>query len=100
MDVFQVVADVTCLEVQLAPPNYRLSLSALDASLEKAKAKGCRVRALILTSPHNPLGVIYTETELRACVGWCRQHGLHLISDEIYALSSEAQRKTHRPFGL
>lgn len=45
------------------------------------------MKGLILTSPQNPLGIIYSEEELRMCIDWAKTNGLHLISDEIYALS-------------
>ncbi|MBM4087306.1 MAG: aminotransferase class I/II-fold pyridoxal phosphate-dependent enzyme, partial [Planctomycetes bacterium] len=39
---------------------------------------------LILNSPSNPTGMVYTEQELRAVVGLAVKRGLFVISDEIY----------------
>lgn len=83
----QVIAKVQTLAVPLAPPDYRLTREALDGALARYKAEGRRVKGLILTSPQNPLGIIYSEEELRMCIDWAKTNGLHLISDEIYALS-------------
>jgi len=43
-----------------------------------------RVRGLILNSPSNPTGVLYTRDELAAIVEWARKRNIWLISDEIY----------------
>ncbi|WP_126978466.1 MalY/PatB family protein [Frigidibacter oleivorans] len=43
-----------------------------------------RERMLILCSPHNPGGRVWTEAELRAVGGFCRRHDLILVSDEIH----------------
>ncbi|HEY8290368.1 MAG TPA: aminotransferase class I/II-fold pyridoxal phosphate-dependent enzyme [Acetobacteraceae bacterium] len=39
---------------------------------------------LILASPCNPAGTMLHRDELRAIVTWCDEHGVRLISDEIY----------------
>ena len=44
-----------------------------------------RVRGLILNSPSNPTGVVYTRDEIAAIVDWARKHDIWVISDEIYA---------------
>jgi cystathionine beta-lyase len=41
-------------------------------------------KMLILCSPHNPGGRVWTEAELRAVVAFADRHGLVLISDEIH----------------
>lgn len=43
-----------------------------------------RSRAIILNSPSNPTGAVYTEAELRAIVGVALQHNLYIVTDEIY----------------
>ncbi|KAJ5352360.1 hypothetical protein N7452_001334 [Penicillium brevicompactum] len=52
-----------------------------------AKSQARNVRALILCSPHNPLGRCYPRHVLQEYMKFCHRHGLHLISDEIYALT-------------
>jgi aspartate aminotransferase len=49
----------------------------LDAITEKTKA-------LILNSPSNPTGILYTEEELRALGNICLENNILIISDEIY----------------
>jgi len=43
-----------------------------------------RTRALLLTSPGNPTGVILTEDEMASLKNLACERGLYLISDEVY----------------
>jgi aspartate aminotransferase len=43
-----------------------------------------RTKALILVSPSNPTGTVYTGEELAAIGNWARQTGVWVIADEIY----------------
>ncbi|MEI7836316.1 MAG: aminotransferase class I/II-fold pyridoxal phosphate-dependent enzyme [Planctomycetota bacterium] len=45
-----------------------------------------RTRILIINSPANPTGVVYTEQELRDIAALAAKHDLLVISDEIYNL--------------
>jgi len=49
---------------------------------EKALTK--RTRMVLLCNPNNPTGTVYGPEELRAVAAFCRDHGLFLISDEVY----------------
>lgn len=44
-------------------------------------------KALLLTNPNNPLGITYSNSQLELIINWARCKNLHVISDEIYALS-------------
>ncbi|WEF23813.1 MalY/PatB family protein [Paracoccus sp. S3-43] len=57
---------------------YRMDWPAWEASLTG------RERLLILCSPHNPGGRIWTPQELREVADFCIRHDLILISDEIH----------------
>jgi aspartate aminotransferase len=48
------------------------------------KARDSLTRGLIISSPTNPTGAVYTRAELRAIAAWARKHEIWLISDEIY----------------
>ena len=41
-------------------------------------------RSLLINSPNNPTGVVYSDQTLKAIAGVCRAHDLWLISDEVY----------------
>jgi aspartate aminotransferase len=57
-------------------------LKAAPADLERAITP--RSRALLINSPCNPTGVVYTREELRALAEVAVRRGLYLVSDEIY----------------
>lgn len=44
-----------------------------------------RQKILILNNPHNPTGVVYDRLELEEITDVCREQGITVISDEIYA---------------
>lgn len=50
-----------------------------------AAAFGPRTRALILNSPHNPTGKIFSRAELDTIAQLCRAHDVVVISDEVYS---------------
>jgi len=53
--------------------------------LQKAyNSSSVKPKILLLTHPHNPLGICYDEDTLRDIVEWARSVGVELISDEIY----------------
>ncbi len=43
-----------------------------------------RTRLVILCNPNNPTGTVYSREELEMVAKFCRDHGLFLISDEVY----------------
>ncbi len=52
------------------------------AILEKYATK--KTKALVINSPSNPTGVVYTERELRDLADFAVSHNIFVISDEIY----------------
>lgn len=57
---------------------FKLTPADLDA------AATSRTRGLILNTPSNPTGAVYTLDELTALAEWARDHGVWLLCDEIY----------------
>jgi len=43
-----------------------------------------RTRGLVLNTPSNPTGAVYTLAELQALTEWARDRGIWLLADEIY----------------
>ena len=43
-----------------------------------------RTRGLVLNSPHNPTGKVFSRAELEVIAGLCREHDLVAFTDEIY----------------
>ncbi len=58
-------------------------LSALDKLVQASRN---RQKLLIVNSPNNPTGQMYTGEFLEALANYCREQNILVISDEIYAL--------------
>jgi aspartate aminotransferase len=43
-----------------------------------------RTRLVIICNPSNPTGTVYSADELEMIASFCRDHGLFLVSDEVY----------------
>ncbi|KAI0126681.1 1-aminocyclopropane-1-carboxylate synthase [Xylariales sp. AK1849] len=64
---------------------------------DAASNQGRTVRAVVLTNPHNPTGLCYSRRALESAAQFCEARDLHLITDEVFALS-QIQPDTERPF--
>lgn len=64
--------------VALAEPDWQLDLDALRAAVTP------RTRALLLNTPANPSGKIFTRIELEAIAAIAIERNLFVITDEIY----------------
>ncbi|KAF2690205.1 PLP-dependent transferase [Lentithecium fluviatile CBS 122367] len=62
-------------------------VAAYSAALKHASDTGVAVKILVLCNPHNPLGRCYTKEVLVGIMQFCDRHEIHLVVDEIYALS-------------
>jgi aspartate/methionine/tyrosine aminotransferase len=55
---------------------------------------------LVVASPANPTGTMIAPAELARLVGYCRERGIRLVSDEIYhGIEYEDRAATARAFG-
>lgn len=66
----EVVADETT--------GYRVSVEQLEA------ARTERTKVVLFVSPSNPTGAVYSEADSRAIGEWAAEHGLWVMTDEIY----------------
>lgn len=64
---------------QPASGGFRPDLAAIAAAVTP------RTRALLITTPNNPTGVVMTGAELEAIAAIARAHDLWVIADEVYA---------------
>jgi aspartate aminotransferase len=48
------------------------------------RARTDRTRVVMICNPNNPTGTVYRREELEMVAGFCRDHGLFLVSDEVY----------------
>ncbi len=51
---------------------------------ELARAFSPRTRLLVLNTPHNPVGKVFTREELQAIGELAQQHDVWVLSDEVY----------------
>ncbi|MFD3484486.1 aminotransferase class I/II-fold pyridoxal phosphate-dependent enzyme [Streptomyces sp. NPDC058665] len=57
---------------------FALDIDALRAAVTS------RTRVLLLNSPHNPTGKVFTTDELAAIADICRERSLMVVTDEVY----------------
>jgi aspartate/methionine/tyrosine aminotransferase len=69
--------------------DYRLTPELLDAAIAEA---GRPIKALLFTSPDNPLGTVASSEEITQVLSWADERDLHVVFDEIYALSVFGER--------
>jgi aspartate aminotransferase len=73
------------LVVVKSRPDFQLDLTAIEAALTP------RTKAVLINSPNNPTGVVYSEAGLRGLAGLLRKkeaeygNPIYLVSDEPYA---------------
>src|SRR5690606_2491713 len=59
--------------------------SGFKASIQQLEAaRSSRTKLLVFVSPSNPTGAVYTPDEVAAVGRWAAEHGIWVITDEIY----------------
>jgi cystathionine beta-lyase len=66
--------------LRLIDGRYQMDFDDLDA-----KAADPTVKMLLLCSPHNPVGRVWTAEELRRLSEICNRHGVLVVADELHA---------------
>jgi len=64
--------------VTLHPPGYSFDPAELAGAVTP------RTRLILLNSPHNPTGKVFSPAELATIAGVCRRHDLLAVTDEVY----------------
>ena len=72
------LAGAVRVPVTLRPPGFRPDLDALRAAITP------RTRLILLNTPHNPTGAVFSRAELTAIAGLAVEHDLLVITDEVY----------------
>ena len=83
------MAGGTVRYVPLQPPKDGATkkTAAADWSIDMAaleKVITPKTRMIILNSPHNPVGKVFSKTEIEAIGNLCVKHGIIILSDEVY----------------
>ncbi len=71
-------AQVRYVRLNLSDPGMPFDPDALRAAF------GPRTRAVIVNTPHNPTGKVFTREELEVIASLCRERGVLAITDEVY----------------
>ncbi len=64
--------------VQLEAPHWTFDPAALEGVITE------RTRLVMVNSPHNPTGKVFSRTELEVIADVCRRHDLLAVTDEVY----------------
>ena len=77
-EAIQLAGGVTVPVLAGAESGYKLTVDQLEA------ARTPRTKVLLVVSPSNPTGAVYTPEEITAIGRWALETGLWVITDEIY----------------
>ncbi|MCA9859821.1 MAG: aminotransferase class I/II-fold pyridoxal phosphate-dependent enzyme [Thermomicrobiales bacterium] len=72
------IAGATFVPVRLNPPDWRFDLDAF------ARAITPRTRVLLLNTPHNPTGKVFSREELEQIAALAIDRDILVITDEVY----------------
>ena len=64
--------------VTLRPPDFVVNEDELRAAFSP------KTRAILVNTPHNPTGKVFTRSELELIATLCKQHDAIAITDEVY----------------
>lgn len=73
-----VLSGATPRYVSLEPPNWTMDISELEAAFND------KTKAVIINTPNNPTGKVFSLPELEEIARLCRQYDVIAITDEIY----------------
>ncbi len=73
-----IMANAVPVYVSLHPPTWTFDADELRAAFTS------KTRAIILNTPHNPTGRVFTHQELTMIAELCIEHDVTVISDEVY----------------
>ena len=81
--------------VQILPVDLRdnefgttINLDQLEATYQTAVNDHRRVTSMVISNPDNPLARTYSRQDLLGFLVFAAKHNIHIIFDEIYAMSS------------
>ena len=73
-----ILAEASPVFVPLEPPNWTLDLDKLRRAVTK------KTKAIVVNTPHNPTGRVFTRAEMDAIAELCVKYDLWAFTDEIY----------------
>lgn len=82
----------------IVPTTEATGLRITPAQMEKAITS--QTKMVIITSPSNPTGMVYTAEELKSLITICKQKNIFILSDEIYEYMVYGDTKFVSPLTL
>ncbi|HLK86879.1 MAG TPA: aminotransferase class I/II-fold pyridoxal phosphate-dependent enzyme [Candidatus Binataceae bacterium] len=73
-----ILAGATARHVALNAPDFAIDRAELQAAF------GARTKAIVINTPHNPSGKVFSRAELEFIAELCLRHDTLAITDEIY----------------
>jgi aspartate/methionine/tyrosine aminotransferase len=73
-----ILAGATARYVALREPDFAIDRGELEAAF------GPRTKAIVINTPHNPSGKVFSRAELEFIAELCRRHDTLAVTDEIY----------------
>jgi aspartate/methionine/tyrosine aminotransferase len=64
--------------IRLHPPDWHFDRAELSAAFNP------RTKAILLNTPHNPTGKVFTRDELEFVADLCQKHDVVAVTDEVY----------------
>ncbi|KAI3984132.1 hypothetical protein MKX01_035259 [Papaver californicum] len=72
------MAGANIKSITLRPPNFSVPIDELKSIISK------NTRAILLNTPHNPMGKMFSREELETIASLCIENDVLVISDEVY----------------
>ncbi len=66
------------IPVQLKAPNYKVDWNEVEAKVSP------KTKLIIINTPHNPSGIIFSENDMLQLQSLAEKHDLFVLSDEVY----------------
>ncbi|XP_042474161.1 probable N-succinyldiaminopimelate aminotransferase DapC [Zingiber officinale] len=80
------MADAKIKAITLRPPDFAVSVDELKSAVSK------NTRAILINTPHNPTGKMFTRAELEQIASLCIENDVLVFADEVYdKLAFEAE---------
>ncbi len=73
-----IIAGAAARYVTLRDPDFSIDRKELEAAFNR------RTKAIIINTPHNPTGKVFSRAELELIAELCQRHDTLAITDEIY----------------
>lgn len=87
-------ADLVPVYINLTPPEWKFNMDELE------KAVTGKTKAIIINTPANPCGKVFSREELEILGDFCIRHDLLIFTDEIYEYITYDQKEHVSPASI